>query len=108
MAAPNSRGWRTIEMTGRCSCGKVTYRIADEPLYAGHCFCNDCRRVSGRFTAIGVPKAALHIDGELATYSSVGGSGAMVTRTFCPTCATVIFSQSEARSAEVVNVSAGT
>jgi hypothetical protein len=32
----------------------------------------------------------------------------MVTRAFCPTCGTIIFSQSEARRPDVVNVAAGT
>jgi hypothetical protein len=59
-------------------------------------------------TAFGAPKAKLHIDGELATYASVGGSGKTVTRAFCPTCGALIFSQSEARSPDIVNVAAGT
>ena len=97
-------------ITGRCLCGKISYRMDAEPLYAGHCFCHDCRRVSGsgHMTAFGAPKAKLHIDGELATYASAGGSGRMVTRAFCPTCGALIFSQSEARSPDIVNVTAGT
>lgn len=99
-----------MEMTGRCLCGKISYRVDAEPLYAGHCFCTDCRRASGsgHMTAFGAPKAKLHIDGELATYRSVGGSGKMVTRAFCPTCGALIFAQSEARPPDVVNVTAGT
>ncbi|MBR0798525.1 GFA family protein [Bradyrhizobium jicamae] len=97
-------------MTGRCLCGQVSYRIDAAPLYAGHCFCTDCRRVSGsgHMTAFGVAKAALHIEGELAFYRSTGGSGKIVTRAFCPTCGSLISSQSEARPPDIVNVTAGT
>ena len=97
-------------ITGRCLCGKISYRVDAEPLYAGHCFCDNCRRVSGsgHITLFGVPKAKLRIDGELATYAFVGGSGKTVTRAFCPTCGALIFSQSEARPPDVVNVAAGT
>jgi len=97
-------------ITGHCLCGKISYRMDAEPLYAGHCFCNDCRRISGsgHMTAFGAPKAKLQIDGELATYASVGGSGKMVTRAFCPTCGALIFSQSKARPPDIVNIAAGT
>ena len=59
-------------------------------------------------TLFGVAKAALHIEGELATYRSRGGSGAMVTRAFCPTCGTLIFTHSDARPPDRVNIAAGT
>lgn len=97
-------------MTGRCLCGQVSYRIDAAPLYAGHCFCTECRRVSGagHMTLFGVAKAALHIEGELATYRSQGGSGAVVTRAFCPTCGTLVFTQSAARPPDRVNMAAGT
>jgi hypothetical protein len=97
-------------MTGRCLCGQVSYRIDAAPLYAGHCFCNNCRRASGsgHLTLFGVARAALHVDGELATYRYAGGSGKMVTRAFCPVCGTLIFTQSEARAPDRVNVTVGT
>jgi hypothetical protein len=60
------------------------------------------------YTAFGALKAKLHIDGELTTYASAGSSGKIVTRAFCPTCGALIFSQSDARPPDIVNVAAGT
>src|SRR5215469_13948757 len=35
------------KFTGGCQCGAVRYAAEGEPLYAGYCFCEDCRRSSG-------------------------------------------------------------
>ena len=40
-----------IEINGRCLCGFVTYRVAKEPNWCGHCHCSDCRRYSGSAVA---------------------------------------------------------
>ena len=33
--------------SGGCLCGAVRYEAQGEPLYAGHCYCEDCRKASG-------------------------------------------------------------
>jgi hypothetical protein len=32
---------------GGCLCGALRYEAEGEPLYAGHCYCADCRKASG-------------------------------------------------------------
>ena len=32
---------------GRCLCGAVEYRVADQFLYAANCHCSNCRRTTG-------------------------------------------------------------
>ena len=34
-------------LKGGCLCGAVRYQAEGEPLYAGFCYCEDCRRASG-------------------------------------------------------------
>src|SRR3989440_12618866 len=42
-------GWdRPMEsLSGKCYCGAVEYRVADEFLYAANCHCSNCRRTTG-------------------------------------------------------------
>lgn len=35
------------ELRGKCECGKVRYRVADEFLYAMNCHCSNCRAATG-------------------------------------------------------------
>ena len=37
----------TRMLTGKCECGAVRYRVADEFLYAGNCHCSNCRAATG-------------------------------------------------------------
>ncbi|MFL6028490.1 MAG: GFA family protein [Gaiellaceae bacterium] len=35
------------ELRGECECGAVTYRVADDFLYALNCHCSNCRAATG-------------------------------------------------------------
>ena len=81
----------TIE--GGCLCGQVRYTSAEES-GGGHCHCIDCRKTSG--TGHGshmiVPEAAFTVTGELRFFDKPADSGNMVSRGFCPTCGSAIYS----------------
>jgi hypothetical protein len=34
-------------LSGKCECGGVRYRVADEFLYAANCHCSNCRAATG-------------------------------------------------------------
>jgi hypothetical protein len=34
-------------LSGKCECGAVRYRVADEFVYAGNCHCSNCRAATG-------------------------------------------------------------
>jgi hypothetical protein len=34
-------------LSGKCECGAVRYRVADEFLYAANCHCSNCRAATG-------------------------------------------------------------
>ncbi|MGH7005305.1 MAG: GFA family protein [Alphaproteobacteria bacterium] len=45
MADSNKAGSRML--AGKCLCGAVQYRVADEFAYAVNCHCSNCRRTTG-------------------------------------------------------------
>jgi hypothetical protein len=50
MSSAQSGGHRDVEtrlLTGRCECGTVGYRVADEFRYAMNCHCSRCRAATG-------------------------------------------------------------
>lgn len=80
--------------TGGCLCGAVRYSCAAEPMMAGHCHCEDCRRSSGtgHSSHIAVSDSGVTLSGETKGYARPADSGNMVTRHFCPDCGAPVFS----------------
>ena len=83
-----------LPFTGGCLCGAVRYECAAEPVIAGHCHCDDCRRSSGtgHCSHLGVPKAAFSVTGDTTVYEKPADSGNVVGRHFCPTCGAAVYS----------------
>lgn len=87
-----------MAMSGGCLCGAALYEVSGEPIFVGSCYCCDCQKESGtgHTTVVVVSEAAAKVSGALKTYTKIGDSGKPVKRTFCPTCGTTLFGQSEA------------
>ena len=83
---------------GRCLCGAVKYESTSEPMTVAHCHCIDCRKSSGtgHCTHIVIPEAAFAVTGEVQFYDHPADSGNMVSRGFCPTCGSPIYSKNSA------------
>jgi len=85
---------------GHCLCGAVEFLITREPVWCGHCHCEDCRRCVGSAVAtfIGCDKTFFSlIKGELKTFESSPG----VTRSFCANCGTPVAYESEKLPGEI-------
>ena len=99
------------QLDGRCLCGSVSYRCDAEPLVTLICRCEDCQRQTGSSFSIlvGVPRAALQVDGDtLATYVTVGAdSGEERRRQFCSKCGSPIVTLL-AEQPELAVIKAGT
>lgn len=95
--------------TGGCLCGEVRYEITGEPAFSGLCHCRDCMRATGAgHNAIAAyQKEQVSITGEYTEYSSLGNSGAEVTRCFCPKCGSRLFGK-PASIPTLLMVTAGT
>ena len=87
-----------MSFSGGCLCGAVRYQCDAEPVMAGFCQCEDCRRSSGSGHCghMGAPEAGLTLSGALSSYARAADSGHVVTRSFCPVCGSPILSRNEA------------
>jgi hypothetical protein len=79
---------------GGCACGAIRFEIAAEPVMAGHCQCRDCQRDSGTGHAshMAFPRAAAHLLGQATLWDKTAESGNIVSRAFCPTCGSSVYS----------------
>ncbi|GAA5171874.1 GFA family protein [Viridibacterium curvum] len=85
--------------TGGCLCGQIRYRINAEPGASRICWCRDCQKIASNGTANAMfPSAAIEVTGTLARHDKTADSGNTVTRSFCPTCGTQLFSDSSGRA----------
>lgn len=84
----------TETFEGGCLCGAVRYKSDVAPALAGHCQCVDCRKNSGtgHGSHMGVPKDAVTLTGDVTVFDKPADSGNMVSRCFCPTCGSSVYS----------------
>ncbi|MCG8510345.1 MAG: GFA family protein [Rhodospirillales bacterium] len=80
--------------SGGCLCGAVRYQSSEDPQFAGHCHCEDCRRSSGsgHCSHLGVNESAFSVSGETRAYDRATDKGNMVSRVFCPVCGAPVYS----------------
>jgi hypothetical protein len=83
----------THPITGSCLCGALRYTASAEPIYAGYCFCEDCRKASGSgFIAfMGFAASALSFTGDAVTHTLVQSDGRKSERNFCPRCGGLVY-----------------
>ncbi|WP_052027620.1 GFA family protein [Sphingobium sp. ba1] len=90
------RGVRALEIndvaTGGCLCGRVSYRLAKDPLLTAICHCTHCQKQSGAAFSVNlvVQAADLVIAGDMASFEDRGDSGNMIHRRFCASCGSPI------------------
>jgi len=79
--------------TGGCLCGALRYAAEGDPLFAGYCFCTDCRKASGSgfIPFMGYPSSAVRFSGETRQFISKAARGGDTVRNFCPGCGGLVF-----------------
>ena len=97
------------EFTGKCLCGRVSYKSHAKPTLILNCHCEDCRRSTGAVygTNVMVAEDQVEIHGEVSTFNHKAKSGNIMTKRFCPHCGTLMFGNSSGRT-NVVSIRAGT
>jgi len=78
---------------GGCLCGALRYEATAEPLYAGLCYCADCRKASGSafIPFMGFRAADLVITGETRQSHVPSFGGGTATRNHCAQCGSLVF-----------------
>jgi hypothetical protein len=79
-------------LNGKCECGAVRYRVADEFLYAANCHCSNCRAATGTaFKAFaGIERDKLEVVDGGESLLIVGEEDSNHTR--CGVCGSLLFS----------------
>lgn len=80
-------------VTGGCLCGALRFEAEGEPIYAGHCYCADCRKASGSgfIPFMGFAAEAVRFGGPWRTFTCLAANGGNSDRNFCPTCGGLVF-----------------
>ena len=78
---------------GGCLCGALRYEARGEPDFAGHCYCEDCRKASGSgfIPFMGFAAGALTVTGETRHVFNRAFNGGEAVRNICPTCGSLVF-----------------
>jgi hypothetical protein len=92
-------------LNGKCECGAVRYRVADEFLYAANCYCSNCRAATGSaFKAFaGIERDKLEVVQGQDNLLIVGEESENHTR--CGSCGSLLFSV--VREGDYVHVALG-
>lgn len=81
--------------SGGCLCGAVKYTCEGEAMFAGHCQCTVCRKLSGtgHSSFFAVPADSLHLEGKTGFHEYGADSGNTVRRHFCSGCGSPIYAE---------------
>jgi hypothetical protein len=93
MNAAHAAGGAPRVLTGGCLCGALRYEARGEPLYAGHCYCGDCRKASGSgfVPYMGFAREAISFTGASRAFAVRAANGNQAVRNFCPVCGALVF-----------------
>lgn len=97
-------------MNGRCTCGAITYRLTNTPLFTHCCHCTWCQRETGSAFALNAMIEAefLDVTGEVEEIPtpSNSGKGQIIAR--CPACKVALYSHYAGAGRSVAFVRVGT
>lgn len=85
-----------MSISGGCLCEAVRYECEQEA-GGGHCHCIDCRKTSGtgHCSHMIVPEDAFAVRGKVRFFDKPADSGNMISRGFCPTCGSAVYSTND-------------
>ena len=85
----------TSELSGRCSCAAVTYRLTSPPMFVHCCHCLDCQRQTGSAFVLNALIEADRVEilsGETQPCPQPTDSGRPHLIHRCPTCGSAMWS----------------
>jgi hypothetical protein len=92
MTSPGRMSESVKRWTGGCLCGALRYEAKGEPLFAGLCYCADCRKASGSGSIpfIGFSREQVQFTGASLKFSSKAASGRDAIRNSCSVCGSLV------------------
>ena len=98
-----------MTLKGGCLCGAVSYEISGDPMFVGHCACQNCQKATGggHSSIAAYPESQVQSRGAVSSYAGKGDSGQATNYQFCPTCGSRLFTRA-AMMPGVVMVTLGT
>lgn len=83
------------ELSGRCACGAVTYRLASRPMIVHCCHCLDCQRQTGSAFVLNalIEADRVAVTGAVAPTRMPTDSGRPHDVYRCPACGTALWSE---------------
>jgi len=90
----------SVPFSGGCLCGAVRYSCNAAPIWAGHCHCNACKKLSGApFTTAFTMKAEAFrvLSGETMAFARKAKNGQTVRSLRCAACGTWVWAERESR-----------
>jgi hypothetical protein len=85
-------------LNGGCLCGAVRYECSGDTDAASYCHCDDCKKATGGPYTVGVLVEAAKLRivcGRVKGHTTIADSGRKITREFCPSCGSPLFTRSE-------------
>lgn len=85
-----------MDVTGKCYCGAVQYKVEGDPMFKGQCHCRECQYIAGGSPNIvmGMPEATFSYTKGAPKAFTRSDLDNPVTREFCPDCGTHLLARS--------------
>lgn len=95
-----------MDVTGKCYCGALEYKVSGEPLFRGQCHCRECQYMTGGhpLPVLGMPDADFNYTKGSPSRFTRPDIDDPVTREFCQNCGTHTLTQAPSLSAVLLKV----
>lgn len=89
----------TTRLTGSCLCGACSFEADTQIAMINNCHCTGCRKVTGAVygTLLWLLRDDVRRMGDFEAFNHTADSGSAMTKTFCRTCGSQMFSENSSR-----------
>ena len=87
------------KLTGQCLCGDISFTADGDVPVMANCHCTACRQSTGSAfaTLMFMKQSDVQITGTPQTFQHASDAGSTMTKHFCGTCGTPLFTQNSNR-----------
>lgn len=91
------------KLSGSCLCGEITFEADGDIAVMANCHCSDCRQATGSAYAalLFVNEDDVEVKGTTKTFEHTADSGSEMTKHFCGTCGSPMFTKNSARVGKI-------